>query len=206
MKVVAWILFVLSILVIPVFAIIGALGVFEDTMLELILIGVAGFFVFGFISHMLVTYSEGSRTKDGWALFILTYPAFIIPVGIIYLILLILSVIDGIIYIATGKRYISTALKWFRSTISNQRTEYDVEQEKKKEEEKNKVKVYVVMDGYNKRKLKYVAHIGPTMDYNDKSPYNGKYYGTYIDDLGYYWRSYDDGKTFVKEDYKHEIV
>ena len=73
-------------------------------------------------------------------------------------------------------------------------------------EKNNEEKIYVVMDGNNKRELKYVSHIGSTMDYNSKSPYQGKRYDTYVDDLGYYWRSYDNGKSFVKEDYKHEIV
>ena len=77
-------------------------------------------------------------------------------------------------------------------------------QNKEKEEE---TEVFVVMEGNNKRELKYLPQRGSTMDYNPESPYNGKRYEMYIDDLGYYWRSYDSGKTFIKEiGYKNDIV
>ena len=52
MKVVSWILFVLSILAIPVFAIIGALGITEDSLTDLVIIGVVFFFILGFLSHI----------------------------------------------------------------------------------------------------------------------------------------------------------
>lgn len=32
-----------------------------------------------------------------------------------------------------------------------------------------------------------------------ESPYNGKYYDRFIDDLGNYWRSYDGNDTFIEE-------
>lgn len=77
-----------------------------------------------------------------------------------------------------------------------------------KEEEKE-IEVFVVMDGTNKRQLIYDPSWGKRTqtDYNKKSPYCGQEYVRYLDDLGDYWRSYDGGKTFVKEyGFNNDIV
>lgn len=71
---------------------------------------------------------------------------------------------------------------------------------KKKKEESQKV--FIVRDrNCMERKLTYTSFQGktPRTDYNDKSPYYGKNYTYFIDDIGNYWRSYDNGKTFIEE-------
>ena len=213
MKVVAWILFVLSILVIPICAIVGSMGLVEsfmyEAMFDMIMAGVVGFIILGFISHAFISFSKGKGSKDGKVLFILTYPAFIIPVAFVFAVLYILSMIDLVIYIWTGKRYISGAIKWLKSIISPYKTDYDIEQEKKREEEKNKVDVFIVEDEHHmERKLTYTSWQGKQLktDYNDKSPYYSQTYQIFVDDLGNIWRSYDGAKTFIKEDYNHDIV
>ena len=207
MKIVGWILFVLSIVILPLLAITGVTGIFEDPLWLLITIGVIAFLVLGFISHIIIAKVGSREEKDSFALYILTAPAFYILYIILHIAFFWLAFIDWLFYIGCGKHYISDAIKWFKSIITPYKTDYDEEQERKREEEKNKVEVFVVMDGNYKRELKYLPQRGSTMDYNSESPYNGMRYKMYIDDIGNYWRSYDDGKTFIKEiGYKHDIV
>lgn len=57
-------------------------------------------------------------------------------------------------------------------------------------------KFYVIFEDGFERKLKFVER---KTDYSSKEPYYGKYYNRFVDDLGRYWRSYDENKTFMKE-------
>ena len=68
----------------------------------------------------------------------------------------------------------------------------------KKEEEEQEVFI-VLSRNCMERKLTYTSFQGktPRTDYNDKSPYYGKKYQFFVDDVGNYWRSYDNCKTFI---------
>lgn len=66
--------------------------------------------------------------------------------------------------------------------------------------------VYIVNDGGYDRKLTLFDTY--LKDYDSDSPGYQKMYRRYKDDVGNYWRSYDEGKTFIKEKYngKNSIV
>ena len=204
MKVLSWILCILSFLAIPIFAIVGATGMIpEKNVVDTVIIGVIVFFILGFISHAFISFSKGKGSKDGRVLFILTYPAFIVPVGFILFVLYVISMIDWVIYIWTGKRYIAGVINWVKSIISPYKSTNKPE---KKSNESQEV-VFVVMDGSWERKLKYTSWQGKQLktDYNEKSPYYMQTYQIFVDDLGNIWRSYDGAKTFIKEE-RGEIV
>ena len=74
--------------------------------------------------------------------------------------------------------------------------------ETKKAQSVNKNGVWIVRDEHqNERRLTYTSWQGKQLktDYNEKSSYYLKTYQIFIDDLGDIWRSYDGGKTFIKE-------
>lgn len=202
MKVVSWILFVLSILLLPILAITGVSGVFEDPLWQLITIGVVAFLVLGFISHIIIARVGRREEKASFALYILTAPAYYILYIVLRIVFFWLVIIDWICYIGWGKRYISEALKTVIDIITPYKTQHEIEEEKRQDEEKNKIEVFTIRDkkGYE-RELTYTSYQGKKKkrDYNEKSPHYMQDYLYFVDDLGYNWRSYDDGKTFIKE-------
>ncbi|MDE7191897.1 MAG: hypothetical protein K2O35_05480 [Clostridia bacterium] len=201
MKVVSWILFVLSIILLPILAITGVTGVFEDPLWVFITIGVAAFLILGFISHIIIARVGERKEKASFALYILTAPAYYIFYIVLRIVFFWLDFIDLMFYIGCGKRYISEALKTIIDIITPYKTQHEIEEEKMQEEEKNKIEVFTINYKGYKRELTYTTWQGKRQktDYNDKSPYYFKEYKLLIDDLGNYWRSYDGGKSFIRE-------
>ncbi|MDE6474733.1 MAG: hypothetical protein K2L70_06505 [Clostridia bacterium] len=194
MKVVSWILFVLSILVIPVFAIIGALGITEDSMTDLIIIGVVFFFILGFLSHIAIGFSHGEYDTAAKAVFYASFPAFIIPFIAVFLILMFIKFLDWVVYLFTDKHYVLSAVNFILEHALGIKMNKGGSSSSGKS---NNEEVVIVQDSVREAKLKFVEK---SQDYDPDSATYRQYFDRYRDELGYYWRTYDNGVNFVKED------
>ena len=97
---------------------------------------------------------------------------------------------------------------WWRKNFSLKNFEHTSSSSTSKAKEDEQVEVFVVYGrNYMERKLKFTEFQGkrPRTDYNKESPFYRKEYLYLVDDLGNYWRSYDNCKTFIEEE-NGEIV
>ncbi len=195
MKVVSWILFVLSILAIPVFAIIGALGITEDSLTDLVIIGVVFFFILGFLSHIAIGFSCGEFDTAAKIVFYASYPAFIIPFIVVFLILMLIKLIDGLVYFFTDKHYVLSAVNYILEHALGIGKSRGRTSGSSKSNEKEKI--VIVQDSVREAQLKFVEK---SQDYDPDSATYRQYFDRYRDELGYYWRTYDNGVKFIKED------
>ena len=182
MKVVSWILFVLSILVIPVFTIIGALGITEDTLTDMVIIGVVLFFILGFLSHMAIGLSNGEFDTAKKIVFYASFPAFIIPFIVLFIILMLIKLIDAIIYFFTDKHYVLSGVNFILEHalgIGKSKGGSSGSRKSQKEE------IIIVQDSAREAKLKFIEK---NQDYDPDSVTYRQYYDRYRDDLGYYLR------------------
>lgn len=176
MKIASWIFTVLSFLSFPIFIV---LGYFENNFVYGIIFSIIGFLLLSYIAHILA----GKCFDDGGKIpFYITYPGFILPMVVMYVIFGVLSFLDWVVYAFTRRYYIAEFLGWMRSTLL-----FTNPIKKQTEKTKKEEIVYLVDD----RKLKYEWRY---TDFETKLDYN-----RFRDDLGNYWRSYDDNKTFIQE-------
>lgn len=198
MKVVNWILTVLSYLSIPAVFLIWLIEGKTDPWLNILIIGITLFLILGFIAHNLSS-KYFFENHDGKLLFIITFPPFIIPFIIFGIIYLILYIINKLCWYFTDRYLISEFLYWFKKTCLGIRESNNIDT-KNSVNETEKV-IIVLYHGYE-RHLKLVE------SYCTDHAIHGKIYknviGTdkynkYVDEYNNYWRSYDKDKTFVME-------
>ena len=163
MKVMGWIFFVLAVLAIPVFTIVGATDVTEDSIEFMAIFGVILFFVLGSIGHLFIM-KKSEEDKATKVLYWLTFPSFIILFVLIWV----------------GSKIFKFITKGSSKSSSSSRG----------------CSGYVVIEDGNKRLLRFV---GQKQDISPDSPFYMNYYNSFVDDNGYYWRSYDGNESFVKE-------
>ncbi len=189
MRVLSWIFFIISILILPVFAVMGALKITDDTMTGMLIMGAIGFVFFGFISHVIIA----SRRDSGADAFVyyVTFPAFILPFIALCLILLALYILDQIIYACTDKHYVLSFIMQIYETCTGKKNSV-----KNKNSDKNTAQVYVVMKHGMERELRF---FDLREDFDDNSPFYGKKYNYFRDDIGNFWRSYDHNESFIEE-------
>lgn len=175
MKVISWLLAILSFLALPALFAVWGIAKLDDAWWEILIIGVALYALLGMGAHMCITedYKYGeSGTKF---LYFVTFPAFILAFGV-YLILKLLIKVLKTVFNAMGGNS--------GSSSSSKRSE----------------KVYVIYDNstYSERRLKMTEYL--KRDYSSFGEVMGSdYYNRFIDDLGNYWRSYDGNKTYISE-------
>ena len=191
MKVASWIFTVLSFLAIPlVFLLCWALKT-DDTVIEQLIIGIGFFVVLGFIAHVLI---NKYRIKNGGGLFlyIVTFPAFAVPFIALFVVWAILSLINKLCYIFTDRYLIGEFLDWMKREVlgigGGSRSS------------STGTTLYTVLDkqGFERQ----LAFYESKQDTFGDSPFYGQYYNRFRDDLGNFWRSYDNNETFVKETYE----
>ena len=179
MKIASWIFTVLSFLTAGAFVLMGVLHVTDDPLSSMIIVAVIGFCVFGFIGHILINKYRCNGGQGGLAVYILSFPAYIIPFVVLFIIILLIKLIDAIIRAFTKKSYLggftdkSTNLLLGKSKNAG---------------------AYVVIDGGFERVLTLVGRYQSPLPED-----NYQWYNRFRDDTGVYWRSYDENETFVKE-------
>ncbi len=55
---------------------------------------------------------------------------------------------------------------------------------------------YIVRTLHGERELKF---FDMRTDYDDKSPFYGRKYSYFLDNIGHFWRSYDGNENFIEE-------
>ena len=196
MKVVSWILFILSILAIPALVIIAATGITDDTITDMVVIGAIFFFILGFLSHVFISKSRGDFNVSAKIVYYASFPAFIIPFAVVFVVLMLLKAIDFLIYLLTDKHYILPAVNYvLKVTFGGgknraSRNGYDGESSS------GAIVTYAVIENGTERELTFLEQ---KQDIDADSPFYMNYYNRFIDDAGNYWRSYDDNENFVKE-------
>ncbi len=109
MKIASWILTVLSYVLAAVMIVVG---VFSKDLFFYIF-GAILFIAFGLVGHILISKVKSKRGdfgKDGLAVYILSFPQFILPFVIIFVVLMILKIADFFIYLFTDKHYVANAV------------------------------------------------------------------------------------------------
>lgn len=175
MKVVGWILFVVAVLAIPVFAIMHAVAgsdmtvgaVWEDVLIS----GAIVFCILGSLSHLCVI-NKSDEDKATKVLYFATFPSFIVLFVIIWVVKKIFKLITN----SSGSS--SSASGGGKNGT-----------------------IYVVYDNGYDRQLTFVEF---KEDHDHDSPLFGKYYNRFKDDIGNYWRSYDNNENFVKETWEQQ--
>ena len=142
--------------------------------------------VFGGIAHILIART---RTDDCKWSYILTFPPYIVIWLVLLALLAVVKFIDIMIYMFTGgeKGLGNVVSFFFGATFGNK---------KKQTVAAANSEVYTVIDSGFERVLTMVES---KQDADPDSPYYTKYYNRFRDDLGYYWRSYDQNEHFIKE-------
>lgn len=191
MIVASWILTVISYITGVGLILVGT--VFTNDVFFIIL-GAIAFLLFGFIGHILVSKkkSQESIGKGGMAVYILSFPQFILPFAIFFVLLLVLKLLDWVIFIFTDHHYVAQFVDYMmsillgkpRASVSSATSDGDAEEYRE------------VLDDYgNHLQLRF---LGRSTDYDSYSPYAHQDYLRYRDNLGKYWRSYD-GKHVIEE-------
>lgn len=190
MKVASWIFTVLSFLAVPLVFLLCWILKTDDTLVEQAIIGVALFIVLGFIAHVLINKYR-VQNGGGTFLFIVTFPAFAIPFVVFFIIWAILALINQLCYIFTDRYLIGEFLDWMKHSVLGIGGGHRSVSEEK---------VYIVIDEQGfERQLSFYECREDT--YSD-SPFYCQHYNRFRDDLGNFWRSYDNNETFVKETYE----
>lgn len=188
MKIASWILTILSyvagvtLLLVQIFLHVDDL--FFNGLLPVLLVG--------FIGHILmcVMKRRGKNLgKDGLAVYILSFPQFIVIAIILFIFLLLFKLADLICYLIEGKHpFGSLCDNGFGLLLGKPRASASSDGDGEEYLE--------VLDDYgNHLKLEFIEM---TEDHDPDSPYAYKYYKRYRDDLGNYWRSYD-GEHVIDE-------
>ena len=146
------------------------------------------FAFFGIISHIILKRSELEGKAD-MASYILSFPPYIVIWLVLLALLAVVKFIDIMIYMFTGgeKGLGNVVSFFFGATFGNK---------KKQTVAAANSEVYTVIDSGFERVLTMVES---KQDADPDSPYYTKYYNRFRDDLGYYWRSYDQNEHFIKE-------
>ena len=185
MKVASWVFTVLSYLAIPILFAFWAILQTDDAWWQILIIGGVLFCILGYIGHILALKYKMFHGGGCTVPYILTFPAFLIPFVIIGVIWLVLSLVNFICYLITDRYLMSELLNWIKRDCLG----IGGDSSSQGQEET----IYVVYDGGFERKLKMWTHY--KQDFYNPS----LYYDRLIDDIGNYWRSYDDCRTFRKE-------
>ncbi|MDE6001726.1 MAG: hypothetical protein K2G96_05365 [Clostridia bacterium] len=184
MKIASWIFTVLSFLAIPVvFLMCWALKT-EDTLTDKLIIGIALFLVLGSVAHILI---NKYRIKNGGGLFlyIVTFPAYAVPFVAILILWAILSFVNWLCYVFTDRYLVGDFLNWVKREVLGIGVG-----KSRSVANKTSEKVYTVLDemGFQRELTLYEQY---KEDIVPESPFYGKYYNRFRDDLGNFWRSYD---------------
>lgn len=131
--------------------------------------GLIAFYVFGVIGHLLVKKAKKANGKNA-GITVVFVLTFLQYYMSFGFVMLIISAIGMLIGVITGK-YSGGGSSSSGSGSSSQ---------------------YVVYSGGQKRILTLTETYKQDYDLN-------AHYNRFRDDIGYYWRSYDNNKTFVKE-------
>ena len=190
MIVASWILTVISYIAGAGLIVVGA--IFADIFF--IILGAIAFLLFGFIGHILVSKkksNEGSIGKGGMAVYILSFPQFILPFVILFVLLMLLKFLDWVVYIFTDHHYVARFVDYMLSLLLGKPRAFADSDDSDAGEEY----LEVIDDWGNHLKLDFIEQ---KQDYDPDSPYYLKYYKRYRDNLSNYWRSYD-GEHVIEE-------
>ena len=192
MKIASWIFTVLSFLGAGVLVLLGVLFATGDDRATAIVLAVVCFLVLGFIGHILINKYRCGSGQGGLAVYILSFPAYIIPFIALFLLLMLIKLIDAIIYAFTQRHYMYEFINYTMGLLlgkprnksaSGGGTSAGAGKD-----------AYVVIDGGYERTLTFTES---KQDHD-----SGQMYNRFRDDTGAYWRSYDNNNTFVKETYE----
>ncbi len=191
MKIASWILTILSyvagvtLLLVQIFAHVADL--FFNGLLPVLLVG--------FVGHILlcVMKRRGEKLgKDGLAVYILSFPQFIVIAIILLIFLLLFKLADFICYMIEGKHPFGTFCdNGFGLLLGKPRAGTYSD-----DDDEGKEYLEVIDDYGNHLKLEFVEM---TEDYDPDSPYAYQYYKRYRDNLGNYWRNYEDNKVIEEK-------
>ncbi len=194
MKVASWILTVLAYACVITFIII--MTAYTGPRADLIAGAIVGYLIQGAIGHVLIDKYRKKRGRagiDGWIVYVLTIIPYIALFPIIWFIRLCIH---------TDYSPSSSSSRSYDYDYDDDSSSSYSDSKPKEPEEKHDI---VMTDMYNNViKLDLYTY---TSDLNQDSPFYGKSYHKYLDkERGEYYRSYDNGHTFIKErDYERMV-
>lgn len=151
------------------------------------------FVVFGIISHVLMkkdlNKNDIKPTKGEKFLYIISFLPYAVPFILLFILWLLLKFIDTMIFLFTGGDHKLSDILNFMAEAAG------FKKKTPKTAEGGAEVISVMADGWE-RKLTFAES---SQDHCSDSPYFLKYYNRFRDDLGNYWRSYDDNDTFIPE-------
>ena len=155
------------------------------------LVGAGFYTVFGLIAHILAMKYRANNGGGLLGVYIVTFPAYLVPFVILLALWAILKFIDIMLGLFTNDQCsIAIIVKYL----------YDAVFGTTKTKNTSSTDIYVVLDEHsNERKLQFTEQ---KQDHDPDSPLYTMYYNRFRDDIGNYWRSYDNNRTFVKETYE----
>ena len=190
MKVASIILTVLSFISLPLIWCLPYMTNMKTTqdIVTSIVLAIVAFALLGYVAHILIARYRYEH-KGGTFLYVITFPAYILPFVTIFIIWALLSLLDQILYVFFDRYLISEFLDYVKENLlftGWKRPSHSQEAE---------TEVYVVYAHGSERQLALVR--SNIADYQLQDIPN---YDRFVDDLGNYWRSYDNHKTFVSEE------
>jgi len=181
MKVAGWILNVISLIALLVgivFTVVWAcvtkevlckIGGVDFAYMDFAIVCYIAFVAFGFAAHMLAGKTMEHYDTGCKFVYYSSFPAYILPFAVIFIVKQIIKLVKILLNALSG------------NSSSSQEVE----------------NVYIVTDeqGFD-RKLRFYEYKEDTYS---KSPFYTMHYNRFRDDLGNFWRSYDNEETFIKE-------
>ena len=183
MKIASWIFTILSFLAAGVFVVMGVLHVTNDTLTDMIIIGAIAFVILGSIGHIIISKYRSGGGQGGLAVYIISFPAYLIPFIIIFVLIALLIVIDWIVYAFTQEHHVARFVGYLKATF--------IGSPRSSRSSGGSSSAYVVIDNGFERTLTFTEN---KLDHD-----SGRHYNRFRDETGKYWRSYDKNETFVKE-------
>ena len=141
----------------------------------------------GLIAHILVNKYRAKNGGGLLAVYILTFPAYLVPFILLFALFLILKFIDIMIGLFTGGEHSLASITSFV---------YDAAFGSYKKTKPSSGDTYVVIENGYERHLQCLEQ---KSDSDPNSPFYTKNYNRFRDDTGCYWRSYDNNVNFIKE-------
>lgn len=189
MKIASWILTGIAYaLLIAMIILIAVVGIDETVWVAIVFTAIV-YCVPGYIGHVLISKHRrktGSFDKSGLAVYILSFPPFIIPFVLLAVLALIVWALDAIIYLFTDHHYMFQFVAWVWSQLT-------VSSFRKPSEEPQEETLSILDDTNNTRILTFWGHKTNTAAHE---PYTY----AYRDDLGNFWLTTDKQNFYRRTD------
>lgn len=160
-----------------------------------IVICLVWFCVFGIISHVLMkkdlNKNDIKPTKGEKFLYIISFLPYAVPFILLFILWAILKFVDIMLQLFTGKDHpLARAIDFLAVSAGFKKKSSFADAS-----DGGAGGITVMANGFD-RKLTFAES---SQDHCSDSPYFLKYYNRFRDDLGNYWRSYDNNDTFIPE-------